>query len=136
MKRALTWTVVAVVLGSSGMASAFVPGWSRFFRTTRVDVSNCAASAQEAIRSVTGVTATTSRFNGNTIEIRGFTANEGIFAYCTASTSRVCNLAAGDLTILVFSGNGSGSATTIRDRVNSAFGDPRFIDCGAVPRPV
>jgi hypothetical protein len=132
----LGYAAAALVLGISGFAAAAVPGWARQYRLTRIDVASCASTAASAMQRVTGKASTTTRFDANTYEIRNNTANEMIFAYCTAAPNKVCSSPAGELTILTFSSAGSGAAATIRDRVNTEFGDPRIIDCGPVLNPV
>jgi hypothetical protein len=132
----LGYVAAAIVLGASGIAAAAIPGWARQHRTTRVGVAGCASFAASAIRSVTGKTPTTTRFNASTVEIRSSTTNAGIFAYCTATTTKACTDQIADLTILTFSSAGSGDAAAVRDRVNTAFGNPYIIDCGTNGIPI
>jgi hypothetical protein len=128
--------VATLVLGAGGIAVASVPGWARTWRTTKVDVPGCASILGSAIQSVTGKVPVTSQLDANTVEVRGFTTNEGIFGYCTAATTKVCGAPGADLTILAFSSNGSGNAAAVRDKVSTKFGDPRPFDCGPVLNPV
>ena len=105
-------------------------------RTTKVDVRSCSQILASSMQSVTGKAPVTTQLNANTIEVRVFTANEGVFGYCTASTGKSCGKPAADLTILGFSSAGSGDAAAVRDKINTKFADPRPIDCGPVLNPV
>ena len=132
----LGYVSAALVLGFGGVAAAAIPGWARLQRTTGIEVADCAAYAARALQSVTGKVPTTTRLNANTIEIRSSTANDGIFMYCTASISTGCSGPIADLSMVTFSSAGSSSATSARDRVNAAFGNPQIIDCGPDLRPI
>ena len=79
-----------IAIAGAKPAEAAVPGWARTFHGTRVDVFTCGLEAQSAIQEITGGTATRTRIDNFSYEIRGFTGNVGIFAYCTASQLTIC----------------------------------------------
>ena len=120
-----------LLLGAfSSAAQAAVPGWARTERRTKVYASACALAAETAIKSVTGVAPVRTSFDSFTYEVRGFTGNVGIFAYCTTSPAPACpNRPAADLVILTFSSQSPADAAAKRDAVDTAFGNPVLFDC-------
>lgn len=131
MRRKKYWIVALVGLTTiTGIAAAAVPGWARTWRATSLDIQGCRLRAAQAIQSVTG-SATSTKTNDYQWEVRGFTANAGVFAYCTAlPPPNICpNRPRANLTILAFSSAGSGNAATVRNQVDSAFGNPVLTDC-------
>ena len=131
MKRKTVLVTSALALLSlAGTAAAGVPGWARIWHGTNLDVPSCKTSAISAVRSLTGVSPTVSTIDSATVEIRGFTANEGIFAYCTGGATDICpNRPVANLTILTFSSAGPTAANNAATWVNAAFGNPILIDC-------
>ncbi len=86
--------------------------------------------AEQAIQSVTGVAPTKVQIDSFTYEVRGFTGNVGIFAYCATSPVPLCpNRPAADLIILTFSSQGSADASSKGAAVKTAFGNPVLFDC-------
>jgi hypothetical protein len=118
-----------LVLGTSGIAAASVPGWAHKQRVMHIEVPDCATFLANAFQSATGRTASVSQLDAFTMEVRGFTSNEGFFGLCTASANKVCNTQAAALTLVVFSSAGSSAAVALRDSIDSKVGDPRYFDC-------
>jgi len=130
---------LAIVLGflavsGSATALAALPAWADLGRRTSVTVSDCANRAAAAVKAVTGKAPTVLTLDTNAKVVRGFTANGGIIVHCTASPAKVCGETAADLQIVTFSS--ANDAFTLRDGVNSKFGNPAPIDCGSVANPI
>jgi hypothetical protein len=114
-------------MGSASSASAAVPFWALRGRTLKIQVPDCASTVAAAIQKVTGSATAQSKFSANTIDVRGFTSNGGIFVECSANAALVCGKPMADITITVFSD--ANDAATLRDAVNSAIGSPVYFDC-------
>lgn len=120
--------LASFVIASS--ASAYVPGWAHWWRGTVLDVKGCAAQAANAVQQATGSPATTLQLDNNTYLVRGFTPNAGVFVHCTASPQNICpGRPKADLSILAFSSISSQNAVSVRNLVNTKFGNPILIDC-------
>jgi hypothetical protein len=119
------------VICIASTASAYVPGWAHWWRGTVIDVEGCAAQAATAVHQATGSPATTLQLDNNTYLVRGFTSNAGVFVHCMASPQNICpGRPKADLSILAFSSISSQNAASLRDLVNTKFGNPVLIDCG------
>ena len=127
---------VVVLFASTGLAYAGVPGWARRTRVMGVDVDGCVDKADRVMRYLTGSSSVRSRLDESYTEIRGFNSDTAVFVTCSASVEKVCGKPLGRLTILTFSGLGSGEASRGLDTVDRAIGDPRTIDCGPRLNPV
>ena len=118
---------LAIGLAAAATASAGVPWWAHWWRGTKLPVAHCSSTAASAVQSVTGTAPEKLTLDANTRLIRGFTTDAGIIVHCSAGTSTVCGKPAADLSITVFSN--ANNATSIRDQINTKFGNPQLIDC-------
>jgi hypothetical protein len=130
-KRALLTAiaVTTVAIAFAAPAQAGVPFWARTFRRTKVPVQVCGQIAQSAIQSVVGGSLPTlTQLDSTEVEVRGFSANDGIFVYCTASPTNICpNTPEADVTIVTFSP--ANDAVTTLNQVSAAIGNPILLDC-------
>jgi hypothetical protein len=90
--------------------------------------------AKTAVKSVTGVEPTVVSLDANTKLIRGAVGDAGIEVKCTASASSVCGAPKAALSIFVFSK--INDAVTLREKVDTKFGNPAVIDCGPILNPI
>lgn len=126
-----------VLCASTGLANAGVPGWARRSRVLGVDVAGCVDQADRVMRYLTGNSSVRSRVDASYTEIRGFNTDTAVFVTCSAvAEDKVCGKPLGRLTILAFSGLGSGEASRGLEAVDRAVGEPRTIDCGPRLNPV
>jgi hypothetical protein len=128
--RLLPAVLASIIMCIASSASAYVPGWAHWWRGTNLDVKGCAVQAAAAVQQATGSAATTLKLDNNTYLVRGFTPNAGVFVHCTASPHNICpGRPQADLSILAFSSSSSTNAASVRDLVNTKFGNPVLIDC-------
>src|SRR5262245_882302 len=91
------------LIAAAPAAQAAVPGWAHTLRATHIPVANCVSTMASIVTTVTGTTPQRFQLNANTVVLRTFTANAGVFVHCTASNRMICGVPEADISVLTFS---------------------------------
>ena len=114
-----------------------VPGWAQTWKHISLPPGSCISYVDQAIQQVTGNGGTFDKISDTTYLMTTYPqGTTGVFLYCVHNPQLACKAPTSTLLIVAFSDNGSGEAVYWRDKLNTAVGQPQYIDCGSRIIPV